>query len=81
METDVQRNDSLRLLDHGLCPNCGSCQVAVSRTKKPYRRMVCRDCKAVWDTVTINLWDPEAVERVAEAARTKRELEERFPLL
>ena len=81
MEDNHQTNDSLRLLDHGLCPNCGSDQIAVRRTKKPHRRMECKACNAMWETVTINLWIPEAVERVAEAARRKRELEEQFPLL
>ena len=74
-------NDNYILFECGLCPNCGSDKIRIAHTKKPKRRMECPGCRATWETLTVNLWDPEALERAGELARQRREFDESLPFL
>nr|WP_319493469.1 hypothetical protein [uncultured Desulfobacter sp.] len=54
------------LFECGMCPSCGSDETRVIRTHKPIRGMYCDNCGKDWDTVTINLMDPDALQVAAD---------------
>lgn len=73
--------DETQIFEIGLCPWCGSEHIRVEKTRKPLRRMACDDCRAVWETLTINFLGPGALAQAAEIQRQKAELDSKFPFL
>jgi transposase-like protein len=70
-----------QIFEIGLCPKCGSEHIRVEKTKKPLRRMACDDCRAIWETLTINLLAPGILAQAAKIQRQKEELDLKFPFL
>lgn len=45
--------DRLKLLNMGLCPECGSTRIYVTSTDRPYRRFKCKVCDHRWKTIEL----------------------------
>lgn len=75
--------DGNLIFETGMCPKCGAYDCGVEKTLRPLRKVVCRQCHAEWQTITINLWEEDAIEKAAAIQREiksvgkrKKELEE-----
>ncbi len=77
----MNKFDGNTLFDIGLCPVCGSDKCKVSKTMKPMRKLYCQECNVEWSTITINLFEPDALEQVARIAKAKAEMDEKYPFL
>lgn len=51
-----------RIFSLGVCPDCGSAMVKVTRTLKPERHLVCKVCQHRWKTIELIL-PPEGFDR------------------
>ncbi len=69
------------LFDTGLCPSCGSSKCRIEKTTKPTRKKYCQVCKAEWKTITINLWDPQALEKAAALSKQFLKMKQHYPFL